>query len=166
MCVCVPTCPQGIRLPRFSPLFFRQEAGGRVPTDTARPTKRVSVGAEAVEEAPLCTCIERNDSTGPPFRCFLPPWFLHAIPPNLSPLTAAASLLSFVRLFRNRVETSSIQLTQPPCHSSIPFCVDSLTGSTISKWRCFSSPGRTGPIDDVPESSVSLEAKAMHLPAQ
>ena len=49
--------------------------GGRVTTDTARPTKRVSVGAEAVEDAPLCTCIEPNDSTGFPCRC----WFVSMV---------------------------------------------------------------------------------------
>ena len=50
----------------------KKEAGGRVTTDTTRPTKRVSVGAETVEDAPLCTCVKRNDSTGSPCRC----WFV------------------------------------------------------------------------------------------
>ena len=62
---------------------FLLHAGGRVTTDTARPTKRVSVGAEAVEDAPLCTCIERTDSTGFPCRCwFVSTVVLRMIPPK------------------------------------------------------------------------------------
>ena len=65
VCVCVS--------PSVSKSFL--QAGGRVTTDTARPTKRVSVGAEAVEDALLCTCIQRNDSTGFPCRC----WFVSMV---------------------------------------------------------------------------------------
>ena len=63
-----PPVPKG-SMPLF-PLPPLNKAGGRVTTDTTRPTKRVSVGAEAVD-APLCTCIKRNDSTVGLFPC----WF-------------------------------------------------------------------------------------------
>ena len=45
VCVCHRLCQRLVTV-----------AGGRVIADTARPTKRVSVGAEAVEDAPLCIC--------------------------------------------------------------------------------------------------------------
>ena len=70
-------------------------AGGRVTTDTARPTKRVSAGAEAVEDAPLGTCIERNDTNGPPCRCSLVPWlFFTILPPNPGFCRCAAPFFS------------------------------------------------------------------------
>ena len=59
VCVCVyPLQSQGSRWIVSCLLFefFELEAGGRVTADTARPTKRVPVGADAVGDARLCTC--------------------------------------------------------------------------------------------------------------
>ena len=62
-CACDPSCSK-------ETFHLIRNAGGRVTAETPRPTKRVSVGAEAVEDGPLCTGVERNDSTHSPFRCF------------------------------------------------------------------------------------------------
>ena len=56
VCVCVNPCFQGFHL-----TISIVHAGGRDTTGTARPTKRVPVGAEAVEDAPLCTRNETVD---------------------------------------------------------------------------------------------------------
>ena len=59
VCVCVshPVSKGFSPSPFVSPNL---QAGGRVTVDTARPTKGVSVCADAVGDAPLCTCTYPN----------------------------------------------------------------------------------------------------------
>ena len=49
VCVCVNPCSKGCDLPS-------RQAGGRDTTGISRPTKRMPVSADAVGDAPLCTC--------------------------------------------------------------------------------------------------------------
>ena len=81
VCVCVHPWAKGFPPPPLSPVYHKLSlAGGRDTAGTARPTKRVPVGAEAVEDAPLCTCLKHTDTTGPPCRCSLVPWSFFTIP--------------------------------------------------------------------------------------
>ena len=89
------------------PKEFLLHAGGRVTTDTARPTKRVSVGAEAVEDAPLCTCIKRNDSTGFPCRC----WFVSMV--VLRMISPKTGFLSFGKVLVRLLNSSVLRTLAP-----------------------------------------------------